>query len=101
MKQSSFWRASVASARWRWVLVAVLFAALGTWQITTASDPSQAAVQLVIAAGVAVLAGVLLFARELRRIVVGRLYLALVLGLLVWLVLSLGVAQWQWGLLPP
>ncbi len=100
MKQGSFWRA-MASGRWRWVLVAVLFAASGTWRIMTASDPSQAAVGLVIAAGVAVLAGVLLFARELRRIVVGPLYLALALGLLVWLVLSFGVAQWQWGLLPP
>jgi hypothetical protein len=83
------------------VVIAVLFAALSAWQILTTPDPSKVAVQLVLAAGMAALAGVLLFGRELQRIVAGSLYLALVLGLVVWLVLAFGVAQWRWGLLPP
>lgn len=85
----------------RLVVIAVLLAALSAWQILTTPDPSRAAVQVVLAAGMAALAGVLLFGRELQRIVAGPLYLALLLGLVVWLVLAFGVAQWQWGLLPP
>jgi hypothetical protein len=100
MKQGSFRHVSTGGVTARLVLIAALLAALGAWQILTTPDLSKAAVQLVMAAGVAALTGVLLFAPKLRRIVAGPLYLALVLGLLVWLVLSFGVAQWQWGLLP-
>ncbi len=83
------------------IVVAVLFAAATVWQILTTMDASKIAVQVVVAAGVAALAVVLLFTRELRQIVAPSLYVALVLGLTIWLVLSFGVSQWQWGLSPP
>jgi hypothetical protein len=73
----------------------------GAWQILTAPDPSKAAVQVLLAAGAAVLVGALLFARELIALLRGPLYVALVLLLLLWLVLSWGATQWQWSLLPP
>lgn len=82
------------------VLVA-LGAAVGVWQILTAPDPAKAAVQVLLAAGVAVLVAALLFARELVALLRGPLYVALVVLLLVWLVLSWGATQWQWSLLPP
>ncbi len=85
----------------RLIVIAVLFAAATVWQILTTMDPSKIAVQVVVAAGVAALAAVVLFARELRQLVSPPLYAALVLGLLIWLVLSFGVSQWQWGLSPP
>ena len=85
----------------RLIVVAVLFAAATVWQILNTMDPSKIAVQVVIAAGVAALAIVLLFARELRQMVTPPLYLALMLGLPIWLVLSFAVSQWQWDLSPP
>jgi hypothetical protein len=100
MQPPSFSHVLTGRADARLIVVAVLFAASGAWQILTTMDPSKIAVQVVIAAGVAALAAVLLFARELRQIVRPPLYVALVLGLIIWLVLSFGVSQWQWGLSP-
>jgi hypothetical protein len=91
MHQGWYGHLSTAHVAWRLVVVAVLFAAPSAWQIIATPDPSKVAVQLVLAAGMPALAGVLLFGRELQRIVAGSLYLALVLGLVVWLVLAFGV----------
>jgi hypothetical protein len=75
-------------------------AGLGAWQIITAADPAKVAVQVLMAAGAAVLVGVLLFARELIAILSGPFYIAFLLILTIWLVLAWGVTQWQWSLLP-
>ncbi len=100
MRQKSFGSAGATGGAARLALVAALFVALGVWRIVATADASKAAVQLVMAAGGAALAGVLLFLPELRRRVSGPVLVALVLALLVWLVLSLGVTELQWGLLP-
>ena len=75
-------------------------AALGAWQIMSAADPARAAVQVLMAAGAAVLVAALLFARELIEMLRGPLYVMLLVVLGIWLVLAWGSTQWQWSLLP-
>ena len=75
-------------------------AGLGAWQIITAAHPAKVAVQVLMAAGAALLVGILLFARELITILSGPFYVAFLVILTIWLVLAWGVTQWQWSLLP-
>ena len=81
------------------VLIA-LAAGGGAWQIITAADPAKVAVQVLMAAGAALLVGSLLFANELIAILRGPLYVAFLVILTIWLVLAWGSTQWQWNLLP-
>ena len=81
-------------------LLVSLGAALGAWQILTAADPGKAAVQVLMAAGAAVLVALLLFGGEITRVLRPPLYTALVVVVLIWLVLAFGSTQWGWNLLP-
>jgi hypothetical protein len=81
------------------ILVA-LAVAVGAWQILSAADPGKAALQVLLAAGFAVLVAALLFAGALGRVMRPALYATLVIVLAVWLVLAWGATQWSWNLLP-
>ena len=71
---------------------------LGLWHLP--SGQANPGVYLLIVLGIAALAATLLFGRRLMPILRPPLYYALVLVLAVWLVLSFGVTQLGWSLLP-
>jgi hypothetical protein len=81
-------------------LLVALGAAVGAWQILTSPDPAKAAIQVLIATGVALLVAAVLFAREVIQLLRAPLYVALVAILAIWLVLAYGSTQWNWSLLP-
>jgi hypothetical protein len=77
----------------------VLGESLGLWKLP--ADQANPGVYLLIAVGIVALAALLLFSRRLMASLHPPLYVALVLVLAVWLVLSFGVTQLGWALLPP
>ena len=81
-------------------LLIAFAAALAAWQIVIAADPSQVAVDVLMAVGVATLVALLLFARDLSRLLSPSMVTLIVATNVIWLVLSFGVTQWDWNVLP-
>jgi hypothetical protein len=78
--------------------VAVLGESLGLWHLP--ADQANPGVYLLVAAGIVALVAALLFARRLMTTIQPPLYVALVLMLALWLILSFGVTRLGWSLLP-
>jgi hypothetical protein len=78
--------------------VVVLGESLGLWHLP--ADQANLGVYLLVAAGIVALVAALLFARRLMATLQLPLYLALVVLLALWLILSFGATQLGWSLLP-